>query len=103
MTVVGHNSPYIGGVSYVRTWGQSGRNQFEIGHRGRNVRTWGHCRRAAAAALTVSLSQNETFETFLGGMDSNGSLSYSRFIGRDWWNVVLRPYLLPTWSAIRGS
>ena len=45
-------------------------------------------------------SQNTTFETFLGGMDSNGSLSYSRFIGRDWWNVVLRPFLLPTWSAM---
>lgn len=27
------------GVSYVRTWGQIGRDPFEIGHRGRNART----------------------------------------------------------------
>jgi class 3 adenylate cyclase len=35
------------------------RNQFEIGHRGRNVRIWDHCRRAAKEALTVSLSQTQ--------------------------------------------
>jgi hypothetical protein len=40
MSQMGQNSPYAGGVSYVRTWGQSGKNQIEIRHRSRNVRTW---------------------------------------------------------------
>jgi hypothetical protein len=44
-----------------------------------NVRCWDYSRPAAEAALTVSLSQNTTFEMFLVGMDSEGSLSYSPF------------------------
>ncbi len=60
MSGSGQNSPYTGVVSNVRTWGHTGSNMIEIGHRGQKVRSWGHSGSAAEVALTVSLSHKRT-------------------------------------------
>jgi hypothetical protein len=52
-----------GSVTYVRSWGYTGRKQRDSGHSRSEVRSCGHSGRVGWIALTASFSQIQTYST----------------------------------------